>query len=110
MRRVVVTGVGVISPVGNTAEVFFHNLAAGRSGIRRISSDFANALEVKVAAESTFSGEDHFSKKQLGILDRASQMALAAASLAFRPRTQRRGKAALRRLPGNGHGRSEFAR
>ena len=83
MRRVAVTGVGIISAVGNTAEVFFHNLAAGRSGIRRISSDFANALEVKVAAESTFSGEDHYSKKQLGILDRASQMALAAASQAW---------------------------
>ncbi len=83
MKRVAVTGVGVISPVGNTAEVFFHNLAAGRSGIRRISSDFADRLSVTVAAESTFRGEDYYSKKQLGLLDRASQMALAAASQAW---------------------------
>ncbi|HEX9113516.1 MAG TPA: beta-ketoacyl-[acyl-carrier-protein] synthase family protein [Nitrospirota bacterium] len=83
MRRVAVTGVGVISPVGNTAEVFFHNLAAGRSGIRRLSSNIADRLEVKVAAESTFSGEDYYSKKQLGLLDRTSQMALAAASQAW---------------------------
>jgi beta-ketoacyl-acyl-carrier-protein synthase II len=83
VRRVAVTGVGVVSPVGNTAGVFFHNLAAGRSGIRRISSDMAERLEVKVAAESTFSGEDYYSKKQLGLLDRTSQMALVAASQAW---------------------------
>src|SRR5512142_3262497 len=83
MRRVAVTGVGVISPVGNTAEVFFRNLAAGRSGIRRLSSNIVDRLEVKVAAESTFSGEDYFSKKQLGLLDRTSQMALVAASQAW---------------------------
>ncbi len=83
MRRVAVTGVGVISAVGSKADVFFQNLAAGRSGIRRISSDFADKLSAKVAADAIFCGEDFFSKKQLGLLDRASQMALAAASQAW---------------------------
>jgi 3-oxoacyl-[acyl-carrier-protein] synthase II len=84
MRRVAVTGIGIISAVGNTAEVFFENLAAGRSGIRRMSSDFVDKLQVKVAANSTFRGEDFCSKKELGLLDRTSQMAIAAASQAWR--------------------------
>lgn len=83
MRRVAITGIGVISAVGNNAEVFFQNLAAGRSGIRRISSDFVEKLSVRIAANAIFNGEDFFSKKQLGLLDRASQMVLAAASQAW---------------------------
>ncbi len=83
MGRVAVTGIGVISALGNSAEVFFQNLAAGKSGIRRISSAYAEKLSVRIAADSTFSGDDFFSKKQLGLLDRASQLALAAASQAW---------------------------
>ncbi len=83
MRGVAVTGVGVISAVGNSAGVFFQNLADGRSGIRRMSSDYADKLSVRVAANAEFSGEGFFSKKQLGLLDRTSQLALAAASEAW---------------------------
>ncbi len=83
MRRVAVTGMGVISAVGNTAEAFFQNLAAGTSGIRRISTDFADKLQVRVAADSAFKGEDFYSRKELGLLDRTSQMAVAAASQAW---------------------------
>lgn len=83
MKRVAVTGIGVVSPVGNTAEVFFQNLAAGRSGIRRMTSDFADKLQVRVAANSLFTGEDFFSKKELGLFDRTSQMVIVAASQAW---------------------------
>jgi 3-oxoacyl-[acyl-carrier-protein] synthase II len=83
MRRVAVTGLGIISPVGNNAGVFFNSLASGRSGIRRLSSDFADRISAGVAADSLFCGEDYFPKKQLGLLDRATQMALAAASEAW---------------------------
>ncbi len=83
MRRVAVTGIGVISALGNSAGEFFQNLAAGKSGIRRMSYDFAEKLSVRIAADALFSGEDFFSKKQLGLLDRASQLALAAASQAW---------------------------
>ena len=69
--------------MGNSAEVFFNNLAQGKSGVARISSDFADRLSVRVAAEAQFNGEDFFPKKQLGLLDRTSQMALAAASQAW---------------------------
>jgi 3-oxoacyl-[acyl-carrier-protein] synthase II len=83
MRGVAVTGVGVISAVGNSAGIFFQNLADGRSGIRRMSSDYADKLSVRVAADTVFNGEGFFSKKQLGLLDRTSQLALAAASEAW---------------------------
>ena len=83
MRRVAVTGVGVISAVGNSTGIFFQNLADGRSGIRRMSSDYADKLSVRVAADTVFNGEGFFSKKQLGLLDRTSQLALAAASEAW---------------------------
>ena len=83
MRRVAVTGVGVISAVGNSTGIFFQNLADGRSGIRRMSSDYADKLSVRVAADTVFNGEAFFSKKQLGLLDRTSQLALAAASEAW---------------------------
>ena len=84
MRRVAITGVGVISAVGNSSGEFFDNLAAGKSGIRRVTSDFVDKLGVKVTAVSAFQGEDFFSKKQLGLLDRTSQMALVAAGQAWR--------------------------
>jgi len=84
MRRVAVTGLGVISPVGNDIDSFFSNLANGRSGVRRIASDFADRLSIRIAAEARFQPEEHFAKKQLGLLDRASQMALVAAAQAWK--------------------------
>jgi 3-oxoacyl-[acyl-carrier-protein] synthase II len=70
--------------VGNSAKEFFDNLATGKSGIRRVTSDFVDKLGVKVAAVSAFQGEDFFSKKEIGLLDRTSQMALIAAGQAWR--------------------------
>jgi 3-oxoacyl-[acyl-carrier-protein] synthase II len=69
--------------VGNSSAEFFESLMAGRSGVRRITSDFADRLGVRVAAISTFKGDAFFSKKQLGLLDRTSQMALIAARQAW---------------------------
>ena len=45
-RRVVVTGAGVLSPVGNDRETFFSTLMAGKSGIRRLESAFVDALDM----------------------------------------------------------------
>lgn len=84
MRRVVITGMGVISPIGNNQMDFFNNLMAGNSGIRKISSNLLNQLSVKIAAEVDFEPSAHFQKKQLGFLDRTSQFALAAASQAWK--------------------------
>jgi 3-oxoacyl-[acyl-carrier-protein] synthase II len=73
---------GILSPVGNSCEEFFSNLSAGRSGIRRTSSDFVDGLSVKIAAEVDFDAEAYFSKKTARTLDRVSQFAMVAASQA----------------------------
>jgi 3-oxoacyl-[acyl-carrier-protein] synthase II len=83
-RRVAVTGLGIISPCGNTIDDFSSNLMAGKSGVRRISSAYSSLLSVKIAAEVDFSPLDYFIKKQLSGMDRVSQFALAAASQAWK--------------------------
>jgi 3-oxoacyl-[acyl-carrier-protein] synthase II len=83
MKRVAITGMGIISPIGNTCEDFFKNLAAGRSGIRRMSADFADRLSIRIAAQADFNVDDHFSKKIARTMDRATQFARVAASQAW---------------------------
>jgi 3-oxoacyl-[acyl-carrier-protein] synthase II len=83
MRRVAITGMGIVSPIGNNCEEFFSNLAAGRSGIRRMSSDFADQLSIKIAAEADFEAETYFSKKTARTMDRVSQFAMVAAAQAW---------------------------
>lgn len=83
MRKVVVTGLGVVSPVGTGPEEFFGSLIAGRSGIRRLSSEFAPRLAAKIGGEITFDPAVHFAKPKLALLDRFSQFALVAARQAI---------------------------
>jgi 3-oxoacyl-[acyl-carrier-protein] synthase II len=83
-RRVAVTGLGIISPCGNNIDEFSVNLMAGKSGVRRISSDYSSVLSVKIAAEVDFNPLDYFIKRQLASLDRVNQFALAAASQAWK--------------------------
>jgi len=82
-RRVAVTGLGIISPCGNTIDDFSFNLMAGKSGVRRISSAYSSLLSVKIAAEVDFNPLDYFIKKQLFSMDRVNQFASAAASQAW---------------------------
>jgi len=79
LRKVVVTGLGVISPVGNGRDSFFGGLLAGKSGIRRLSLEFMPRLASKIGGEVEFNGADFFPKAKLALLDRFSQFALAAA-------------------------------
>lgn len=97
MRRVAVTGLGVLSPVGNGWEQFFGALLAGKSGIRRLSAGFAQQLSTKIGGEIDFDPALHFPKSKLSLLDRFSQFALVAAKqaigdsgLAFDERLQER--------------------
>ena len=83
-RRVAVTGLGIISPCGNNIDDFSFNLMAGKSGVRRISSAYSSLLSVKIAAQVDFNPLDYFTKKQVPILDRVNQFALAAASQAWK--------------------------
>jgi len=82
MRRVAVTGLGVISPSGNSAGELFGNMMAAKSGVKRIAAAYAEKLIVKIAAEVDFDPIFFFSKKMVS-LDRTSQMALAAALQAW---------------------------
>ena len=82
MRRVAVTGMGVISPLGNDTRAFAASLAAGRPGIGRLAGKFHERLASPVGAPVAFDGEKHFPAPQLRMLDRVSQFALAAASQA----------------------------
>jgi len=83
-RGVAVTGLGIISPCGNSIDDFSFNLMAGKSGVRRISSAYSNLLSVKIAAEVDFNPLDYFIKKQVTGMDRVNQFALAAASQAWK--------------------------
>lgn len=79
-RRVVFTGVGVISALGTGYEQHTSGLREGRLGIQPISGFDSARLQVKIGAEAKqFSGVDHFNRSELGFLDRISQMALIAA-------------------------------
>lgn len=83
MRRVAVTGIGVVSPLGHGEAEFFASLAAGRSGVRRIESAFAERLCTRIAASAAFDGSLHFPPPKLRMLDRVSQFALVAAAQAM---------------------------
>ena len=77
-RRVVVTGLGVVSAVGSTVEHFWESLVTGRSGVRPIPS-----CPDLVAASVDFNAEAHFTRMQLTTLDRFAQFALVAAGEAI---------------------------
>ncbi len=80
VRRVVITGLGVVSPVGQNPGEFFSNLMAGQSGIRRLETDFSEKLAIRVGAPvMSFDPSTHFTKMQLTAMERFSQMALVAA-------------------------------
>jgi nodulation protein E len=80
VHRVVVTGSGVISPIGLTAEAYCSALKQGVSGIGPITIPFADELNQKVVAEvKDFDPAKHFDDRQNSMLDRVSQFAVVAA-------------------------------
>jgi nodulation protein E len=80
MNRVVITGLGVVSPLGHTASDLATALKAGRSAIAPISLIKNPDLGAKVGAEVTgFNPLDHFPENKLSLLDRCSQFAIVAA-------------------------------
>ena len=78
MHRVVVTGMGVISALGTRRAAHLEGLREGRCGIDTIARIDNSRLMVKIAAEADFDGEDHFTRSEIALLDRVSQMALIA--------------------------------
>ncbi len=85
MRRVVITGVGLVTPLGCTKEDFWNSLETGTSGVDRITKFDASDYECRIAAEvKGFDPLDHgMNKKEVRRLDPFSQYALAAAHQAI---------------------------
>ncbi len=83
MIRVVITGMGVISPLGNDPEAFWRSLAGGTSAIAPMQAFTAEQIRFNNAAEVRgYKPEDHFSAKELAFLDRFAQFAMVAADQA----------------------------
>lgn len=79
MRRVAVSGLGVVSPLGRSASEVYRNAHAGRSGIYRLEVPYAHRLIAPLAATTAFDGSHYFEPAKLRMLDRVSQFALVAA-------------------------------
>lgn len=78
-RRVVVTGLGVISPLGLDVEQTWQALIAGRSGVRTITAFDAQGSDVRIAAEiAGFDAAAFFGRRRARHLDRVVQLALVA--------------------------------
>ena len=79
-RRVVVTGMGVLSPVGNGTENFWGGLLAGKSGVGLITKFDASLHDAKIAAElKGYDGEAHFGVKDARKISLFIQYAVVAA-------------------------------
>ncbi len=83
-KRVVITGMGALSPIGNNVEETWQSLVNGKSGIGLITRFDASGLPAQIAAEvKDFNPEDHFEPNQIRKLDLYSQFALVAAKEAI---------------------------
>src|SRR5580704_12507929 len=87
-RRVVLTGLGIVSPIGVGREAFAAALRAGQSGVRSLREFDASGLPVRIGAEvEGFDPRDYLDKKdrkQLKMMVRTIQLAVAGARLALR--------------------------
>lgn len=83
LHRVVVTGIGVVSPVGNTLEETWNNLVNGVCGIAPITLFDTTDYKAKVAGEvKNFEPRDYMTKQEILRSDRFTQLAVAAAAQA----------------------------
>ncbi|MDD2481875.1 MAG: beta-ketoacyl-ACP synthase II [Lutispora sp.] len=83
-RRIVITGVGVISPIGIGKDSFFKSLKEGQSGVDIISKFDTEGLPTKIAAEvKNFVPIDFIDKKEAKRMDRYTQFAVAASKMAI---------------------------
>lgn len=84
-RRVVITGLGAITPIGNTVEEFWKGIKEGKCGIDKITHFDTNDYKVKIAAElKGYNAEEYFDKKQAKRLDLFSQYAIIASREAMK--------------------------
>lgn len=79
-KQVVITGMGVVSPLGNSKEDFWSSLAGGKSGVGKLTHFDAGAFASRIAGEvSDFEPYPHLGKKESRRMDRFTQFAVVAA-------------------------------
>jgi 3-oxoacyl-[acyl-carrier-protein] synthase II len=84
VKRVVITGLGIISPIGTGIEKFWSNLLEGKSGIGPITKFDPSELPTRIAGEvKDFNPEDFLDKKEARRMDLFTQYAVAAAKMAI---------------------------
>jgi 3-oxoacyl-[acyl-carrier-protein] synthase II len=85
IRRVVVTGMGAVTPIGLTLDEYWKNALAGKSGVGNITSFDVSQYDTKIAAEvKGFNPLEFLEKKEVNRMDLFSQYALAAATMAMK--------------------------
>lgn len=84
-KRVVITGMGVISPIGSGIKLFWENIKKGKCGISKIESFDTTDYSVKLAAEiKDFDPKEYMDKKEAKRQDRYCQFAVSASELAVK--------------------------
>ena len=83
-RRVVITGLGAITPIGNNTEEFWKGIKEGKCGIDEITHFDITDFKVKLAAEvKGYNAEEHFDRRTAKRMDKFSQYAIVAAREAW---------------------------
>ena len=83
-RRVVITGIGAVTPIGTAADGLWQGLTARRSAVREITRFDPAPFRSRIAAEiPDFRPQDHLNAKRAKRLDRFSQLAVTSARLAL---------------------------
>ena len=84
LKRVVVTGLGALTPIGNTVSEYWDNLLAGKSGAAQIQQFDASKFKTQFACEvKNFNVEDFMDRKEARKLDQFSQYAMVSATEAM---------------------------
>lgn len=83
-KRVVITGIGAITPIGIGKDSFWNNLKEGKSGVSKITKFDATDYDTKIAGEvKEFDPNEYIDKKEAKRMDRFTQFAVAATKLAL---------------------------
>ena len=83
MMRIVITGIGVLSPIGIGRENFWNALIMGRSGFRKITLFDTSSFKVHIGGEVDFDPVEFLGKKGLRDLDRSTRLICSAARMAI---------------------------
>ncbi|HXG36601.1 MAG TPA: beta-ketoacyl synthase N-terminal-like domain-containing protein, partial [Dehalococcoidia bacterium] len=84
-RRVVITGMGAITPIGNSIQEFWSNCLAGRSGISYVTHFDASPYPARIAGEvKNFDPEDYIDRREARRMGRFIQLAVVAATEAIK--------------------------